>query len=110
MVAAIPIRAGGEWSHFTRNGAVHAEMAAGEPVPSFMLDRGLATASSHRSALHDRGGCVPQPAVARFRQFRVIVQIGSVHGHPFQSTDFFRFGPAKLFRFLPAQFRDMAFI
>ena len=35
----IPIRAVAKWSQFTRNGAVHAGMAAGEPVPSFMFDR-----------------------------------------------------------------------
>ena len=30
----------------------------------------------------------------------MIVQIGSVHGHPFQCADFFRFAPAKLFSIL----------
>ena len=68
----------------------------------FHVRPGIATASSHRSALHDCGECLRHSPVAQFRQFRLIVQIGSVHGHPFQSADLFRFAPAKLTRFLPA--------
>ena len=45
----------------------------------------------------DRGECLRHSPVAQFRQFLVIVQIGSAHGHPFQSADFFRFAPASLF-------------
>ena len=63
----------------------------------FHARRAIAAASSHRSALHDRGECLRHSPVAQFRQFLVIVQIGSAHGHPFQSAGFFRFAPASLF-------------
>ena len=63
----------------------------------FHVRPGIATAISHRSALHRRGECLRHSPVAQFGQFRVIVQIGSVHGHPFQSADLFRFAPPSFF-------------
>ena len=97
MVAAIPTRVAAKMEAFhpqRRRACRHGRWRAGTV---FHARRAIATASSHRSALHDRGECLRHSPVAQFRQFLVIVQIGSAHGHPFQSADFFRFAPASLF-------------
>ena len=35
----MPTRVAAKWRHFTRDGTVHAGIATGERVPSFMFDR-----------------------------------------------------------------------
>ena len=97
MVAAIPTRVAAKMEPFhpqRRRACRYGSWRAGTV---FHVRPAIATASSHRSALHRRSECLRHSPVAQFGQFRLIVHFGSVHGHPFQSADFFRFAPAKLF-------------